>query len=132
MAEGPGLFDDVYADENTTQCRDGSAKIALGLGEPFDKYLFIEKSAGRLRDLQATVEQDFPQLAGRCKFERGDANAVLKSWCLKRDWKKERAAVFLDPFGMQVEWDSLAALARQWICVVPALPCSSERRILRA
>ena len=87
-AEGPGLFDDVYDDEVTVRYRDGSAKIALGLEEPFDKYLFIEKSAGRLRDLQGTVERDFAQLAGRCEFERGDANAVLKAWCAKRDWKK--------------------------------------------
>jgi three-Cys-motif partner protein len=111
IAEGPSLFDDVYADEDTTQYRDGSAKIALGLDEPFDKYLFIEKSAGRLRDLRTTVERAFAHLASRCEFERGDANAVLRAWCAKRDWKKERGVVFLDPFGMQVEWDTVAALA---------------------
>jgi three-Cys-motif partner protein len=30
---------------------------------------------------------------------------------MKRDWKKERAVVFLDPFGMQVKWDTVATLA---------------------
>src|SRR5216683_2312249 len=44
------LFQDVYEDQETTQYRDGSAKIALGLPEPFDRYLFIDKSKGRVSD----------------------------------------------------------------------------------
>jgi len=35
----------------------------------------------------------------------------LKAWCRERDWKKERAVVFLDPYGMQVEWSTIEALA---------------------
>jgi three-Cys-motif partner protein len=29
----------------------------------------------------------------------------------ERDWQKERAVVFLDPYGMQVEWSTIEALA---------------------
>ena len=41
----------------------------------------------------------------------GDANTELKAWCAKRDWSKERAVVFLDPYGMQVEWSTVERLA---------------------
>jgi hypothetical protein len=35
----------------------------------------------------------------------------LKKWCKERNWQKERAVVYLDPYGMQVEWSTIEALA---------------------
>lgn len=105
------LFEDVYEDEDTTGYRDGSAKIALGLTKPFDNYLFIEKSKGRVKELKAVIESDYQKLFPRCDFRHGDANQLLKIWCQERNWKKERAVVFLDPYGMQVEWSTVEALA---------------------
>jgi three-Cys-motif partner protein len=105
------VFDDVYEDTETTQYRNGSAKIALALPEPFDSYLFIEKSKGRVNQLKKTIEREHTVLLPRCDFRPGDANDVLKAWCKQRDWQKERAVVFLDPYGMQVEWSTVEALA---------------------
>jgi three-Cys-motif partner protein len=105
------LFQDVYQDSDTAQYFEGSAKIALGLAKPFDRYLFIEKSKSHVATLKQTIEQDHPGLLPRCEFRTGDANAELRAWCKERDWKKERAVVFLDPFGMQVEWATIEALA---------------------
>ncbi len=42
------------------------------------------------------------ELDNRCEIRTGEANAEIRKWCAKRDWKKERAVVFLDPYGMQV------------------------------
>ena len=103
------LFEDVY--DETTGYRDGSAKIALGLPKPFDYYLFIERSKVRVNQLRATMESDYPGLLPRCDFKHGDANQLLKAWCQERNWKKERAVVFLDPYGMQVEWRTIETLA---------------------
>jgi three-Cys-motif partner protein len=105
------LFEDVYEDLETKHYLDGSAKIALGLSEPFNHYLFIEKSKSRVTELQATIEREHAVLRPRCKFRQGDANEELKQWCRERNWKKERAVVFLDPYGMQVEWSTIEALA---------------------
>ncbi len=107
---GLGLSDDVYQDAETRGYRDGSARIALGLQSPFDKYLFIEKSKSRAGELKAVIEQDFASLLPRCDFRNDDANTVLCAWCKERNWKKERAVVFLDPYGMQVEWSTVEAL----------------------
>lgn len=104
------LSEEVYQDAETSRYRDGSARIALGLQSPFDKYLFIEKSKSRVGELQAVIKQDFPTLIPRCDLRKDDANTVLCAWCQKRDWKKERAVVFLDPYGMQVEWSTIVAL----------------------
>ena len=31
-------------------------------------------------------------------------------WCQATDWSRTRAVVFLDPYGMQVEWTTIAAM----------------------
>ena len=90
--------------------REGSASIALRLPNPFHKYLFIEKSKARVDELEAAIKRDHPALLPRSTLLVGDANARLQEWCGKRDWKKERAVVFLDPYGMQVEWETIKAL----------------------
>lgn len=110
-SRSPDLFQDVYEDSDTKEYRDGSAQKALALSSPFDYYLFIEKSRNRVDALKAGVKTDHPNLFARCDFEHGDANEVLKMWCNKRNWNKERAVVFLDPYGMQVEWTTVQTLA---------------------
>ncbi len=111
LPSGRALFEDVYDDRETNEYQDGSAKIALALPEPFDYYLFIEKSKGRVNQLKQAIEREHTALIRRCDFRHGDANLVLKVWCKERDWQKERAVVFLDPYGMQVEWSTIEALA---------------------
>lgn len=104
--------DDPYASAESAAFRDGSARIALGLQKPFDQYLFIEKSKPKADELEAVVNKDFPQLMQRSKIWRGDANSVLVQWCSERNWAKDRAVVFLDPFGMQVDWKTVEVLGR--------------------
>lgn len=110
-AADSGLFDDVYEDQETVDYQDGSARIALSLAEPFDHYLFIDKAKTHIDELEQTISEDYPQLALRCIYRQGDANEVLKTWCKQRDWSRERAVVFLDPYGMQVEWSTIESLA---------------------
>jgi three-Cys-motif partner protein len=102
---------DIYDDTEAQQYQDGSAKIALGLPSPFDRYLFIEKSRRRVGELQSVIRSEYAQLYERCEFLAGDANSQLTEWCAARDWSKERAVVFLDPYGMQVDWTTVVTLA---------------------
>ena len=111
-SSGGGLFEDVYQDRDAEEYRSGSARIALGLDNPFDRYLFVEKAKNRVMELESTVRNDYTRLFSRCTFEHGDANSVVRAWCAKRDWTKERAVVFLDPYGMQVEWKTIEALGK--------------------
>lgn len=81
------------------------------LANPFDRYLFIEESRSRLDALRVSINTDFAALPPRCELQNGDANTILRTWCIERDWTKDRAVVFLDPYGMQVEWNTIEALA---------------------
>jgi three-Cys-motif partner protein len=88
----------------------GSATIALELENPFDQYLFVERNRSRRAQLEKMIATSFPSLEPRCKVKGGDANTVLPGWCAATDWKRNRAVVFLDPYGMQVKWSTVQAL----------------------
>ena len=87
----------------------GSAKNALEVTPPFDQYIFIEKNIDRLVELDELGKQS-PTLASRIRLESGDANEYLKRFC-EQDWNQRRAVIFLDPYGMQVKWETIKAIA---------------------
>jgi three-Cys-motif partner protein len=96
-------------DEAGKEFLDGSAPLALSIDPPFPKLIFIEKSEAKLQELKERVETRFP---GRdVLYKVGDANAELQRLCTP-DWSKHRAVLFLDPFGMQIQWPTIAAIAR--------------------
>jgi three-Cys-motif partner protein len=102
------LFPDLAADE-PQGLLDGSARLALQIEPPFDAYVFIEQSGARCRALEE-LRTEFPALADRIDVRQGEANAVIQALCQK-SWRTTRAVMFLDPYGMQVEWATLEAIA---------------------
>jgi three-Cys-motif partner protein len=102
---------DIYGDAEAQAYLEGSAKIALGLSSPFDQYFFIEKSRKHADELRRVIKSEFLKLDNRCEIRNGEANVEIRKWCAERDWSKERAVVFLDPYGMEVEWETIKTLA---------------------
>ena len=88
----------------------GSARIALEVNPPFDEYIFIEKNENRFAELE-NLKIAFPHLASRIFPQIADANDSLQRLC-KSDWSNNRAVVFLDPYGMQIKWETIEVLAK--------------------
>jgi three-Cys-motif partner protein len=103
------LFPDL-AEAAPQDLLDGSARLALKTRPRFDRYVFIERSADRCAELEA-LKSEFPELADDIRVERGEANAEIRTLCAK-DWRSHRAVLFLDPYGMQVEWQTIEAIAK--------------------
>jgi three-Cys-motif partner protein len=105
------LFDDLAAKE-ARQFLDGSARIALQIPRPFDRYVFVEQHPERFAEL-SKLKTAFPNLSSRIQPVNEEANAYLVSLCKSCDWIREsrRGVVFLDPFGMQVTWNTIQAIA---------------------
>jgi three-Cys-motif partner protein len=95
----------------TQEFLDGSARIALRVTPRFTKYIFIEKSPGRFEELQK-LRSEFPALASDIILVNADANAYIKDICENRRWDRHRAVLFLDGFGMEVEWKTVEAVAK--------------------
>lgn len=94
--------------EESIEHRRGSAQIALDVTPQFDFLVFVEKNrnyANALRELAAKRLQRHVIVA------EDDANSALKSLVSANSWNDKRAVVFLDPYGMEVEWSTLKSLA---------------------
>lgn len=89
---------------------DGSARLALKTEPRFNRYIFIERSPERCAQLEL-LKQEFPDLARDIQIRHGDANTEIEDLCAK-DWSSHRAVLFLDPYGMQVDWTTIEAIAR--------------------
>ena len=93
----------------------GSARIALSIDPPFDTVALIEEDAGRFAELEK-LRQEFPD--NKLVLKRGDANLNVQLLCSRVPWHKRQASIlgmrgviFLDPFGMEVEWATVEAIA---------------------
>lgn len=108
--------------------RKGSVRRALEVDPPFDKYVLIEKNAKKCQELRA-LAAEFPKK--KVDVVNEDANSALLKWCSNLNTERERAVVFLDPFGAAVEWKVISALAKTravdlWIL----FPYSAVNRML--
>ncbi len=104
---GEGLMFPELAEPEVQRFLDGSARIALKVDPGFHKFAFIEKDPRKVEDLRK-LHEEFPQKSIR--IECGDANEWVQAIC-REDWNYRRAVLFLDPFGMQVSWQTLEAVA---------------------
>ena len=103
------LFPDL-AEAEPQGLLDGSARLALQVSPRFDRYIFIEQNAKRCTALEA-IKQDFPKMANDISIRQGDANREIQDIC-RKNWSSHRAVLFLDPYGMQVEWETIKAIAQ--------------------
>ena len=108
-AEG-SLFEDALEDPDADSLKKGSAYVALRTKPPFGRYIFVDRNPAHAESL-AALRQEFPELADRISVLAADANTFLQEWCRKTNWKVNRAVVFLDPYGMQVDWSTIEAIA---------------------
>jgi len=90
---------------------DGSPGVALTLSHPFTKYHFIESLDWRIKKLEK-LRKEFADR--QIEIYPGDCNEVLRTRIVPdlplKSYK--RAIAFLDPFGMQLEWNTLEEMAR--------------------
>jgi len=107
----PGLFGPPPAPKPMP----GTALQALRLQPRFHRYIYGDTNAGHLAQLAHEVEKlrasgaDLPHP----EFFHGDANQLIASECKRLIVNPhELAVMFLDPFGMQVSWTTLEAIAR--------------------
>jgi three-Cys-motif partner protein len=95
--------------EESQKLLDGSARIALKTDPRFDKYIFVESSENRCAALDE-LKIEFPDRAADIEVRQGDANQEIQDLCQK-DWSSHRAVLFLDPYGLQVDWTTIEAVA---------------------
>jgi three-Cys-motif partner protein len=94
--------------------RRGSVRRVLDLDSKFDRYIFVDNNAEHVAELEALRDRDYPELKDRCRIWKADGCEVMRELCTHGhgiDWAKWRAVAFLDPYGMNVEWELLWRIA---------------------
>lgn len=103
------------AKEDEQRYIEGSPLRALQTRPKFDAYWFIDTSQRRV-DKFEKLREEFPD----CKIETrlGNCNDVLRQEIIPqipyRSFK--RAFVFLDPYGLQIDWETIQELANTQTC----------------
>jgi three-Cys-motif partner protein len=131
-------FIDAFAGTGRPKSRDeqryvdGSPRIALGLNPPFSQYHFVEQESWRI----AKLEKLRVEFADRSiTLYHGDCNTILREQILPQlsFASKKRAIAFVDPFGMQFEWDTIQQIAEtQTIEIILNFPIMAiNRGVLR-
>ena len=108
---GPDLFgSNLEPDTEQVEFVKGSPRVALEIANPFSSYIFIDRDPQRVAELRE-LKAEHPS-GPSITVHEGDANEALETWLASGiDWRHHRAVVFLDPFGMQVPWSTIEALA---------------------
>jgi three-Cys-motif partner protein len=88
--------------------RRGSAKIAIDVDPPFDRLIFVEQRPRAVEALRQLREQHADR---KIDVIAGDANEEIRKMVGRVNWQRIRAAMFLDPYGMTVDWETLEAIA---------------------
>lgn len=104
-----GLFEGLVRDG--VEVKPGSAEFAVAVDPPFDAIYFLEMERRSVDALKAIADRH----PGRTiEVRPGDANAELRKLCSEIQWRGRcgsRAVLFLDPFGMSVEWSTMETIA---------------------
>jgi three-Cys-motif partner protein len=78
------------------------------------------------------LKSEFDVPPNDIRLVHDDANSYLQDLCRNHNWTKNRAVLFLDPFGMQVTWETIAAIAdTEAIDLWILFPLSAVNRLLK-
>lgn len=95
--------------EERLESRRGSAQIAIDTDPPFDQLIFIEHKKRHVAALEELAAK-YPKR--NITVLKGDANRRIQQGTKSQDWSGVRAVMFLDPYGMGVEWETLEAIRK--------------------
>lgn len=125
--EAPALEKDLFAQPANDSCesestseevereveqfRHGSPLLALKAYPGFHRFIFIEQNAEVISELKRQVAEVGTTNGRPIEFICQDANLALADIC-GRDWKSQRATLFLDPFALHIHWETLAKIAQ--------------------
>lgn len=120
---------EAHEDQDGRQLLEGSPTMVLNVRDrPFDRLVFVEKDAVAAQSLRQLIAQR--EESHRSEIIVDDVNNYLPTFCAQMG-SYDRAVVFLDPFGAQVDWSTVQTIADTEKCDTWILfPVSTIRRLL--
>lgn len=122
MKDTAAFFGDESERGDTEEFLIGSAiralRASMGAVRPFDRLLFVDADQASCAELQSVMSSEFSPVEHTVKVVCGDANAALGGYLDSVEWASTRSLVFLDPYGLEVDWSLVCRLAATEACDV--------------
>ena len=105
------LLERTEFDEDEANYLAGSPRVALEIEPQFTHYVFVELDPTQIAQLEE-LKKEFSSSPAKIFVRKEDCNTYLRKLLQRQDrmWDRWRGVVFLDPFGMQVPWDTIAKI----------------------
>lgn len=108
------VYIDAFASDGDGLTRDGqkykgSVRLCLEFNPPFSELHFIDSELSNVKRLEAITNATNQNT----KVHFGDANDVLPEIIRQIDWTKNRGLIFIDPFGLQLNWPTLQTILQE-------------------
>lgn len=103
-----GFLTEVTDDDYQPTVVEGSALLSLKYD--FDEYYFLELDADRIADLEQNIRENYPEKISKVHFISGDSNTTLLAVTSKIT-KYDRCLMFLDPYALELKWETLEAIS---------------------
>jgi three-Cys-motif partner protein len=94
----------------------GSARIAIDIDPALHAIFLIEQDEARFSELKA-LAGEYPKR--QIIPLHGDANSLVQELCVNTPWRGPktigrgiRGVIFLDPYGMEVSWQTVEAIGK--------------------
>jgi three-Cys-motif partner protein len=108
------LYKQLFLDEEETHRYKGAAERVLTLPDKlaFDFYYFIDTNTVSLQKLKQKLRHIKTEPKSQLQYRAGDCNQNLIELAnaMKKNPKRFASLVLLDPFGMQIKWESISEL----------------------
>ena len=105
------VSDHVAKDTGEAEYISGSPRVALELERPFTDYVFIEIDKNKLNQLEE-LKNEYGSKDLQIHLRKQDCNNYLRKLIKETQWTEWRGVVFLDPFGMQVPWNTIVEIGK--------------------
>ena len=101
---------EIPIDADVRELIDGSPRVALGIPNPFDRYVFADPDPSRAAELEA-LKDEFGAERTILVFQKTASEGI--SWVTSQaiSRRTHRGVAFLDPFGAKLDWASIQSLA---------------------
>ena len=105
----------IHSENDEVTLLEGMAKRILQIDDPksFDIYYFVDKSEENTKELNNIIEKGINHKNKSIYVVTDDCNIKLidlAKFLQKPENKKHKVLAFIDPYGMQVKWNSIKAL----------------------
>lgn len=117
------VYIDLYAGPGLLRVRDrskflwGSPILALGLKDPFDKYIFCEENPDAMSALQKRVRTHFPD--ANVEFVLGNCNEKIEAVCalIPKATATNRVLsfCFVDPYDLSIKFSTVRRIAHFFV-----------------